>query len=50
MNITSTIKQKKKKKKVKLMMVITKFVFLMNDELCENNYYDDELEKRTQIK
>jgi hypothetical protein len=28
------------------MMVITKFVFLMNDELCENNYCDDELKKK----
>jgi hypothetical protein len=46
MNITSTIKPKKRKKKLKLMMVITKFVFLMNDELHENNYCDDELQKK----
>jgi hypothetical protein len=32
------------------MMVITKFVFLMNDELHENNYCDDQLQKKTQIK
>lgn len=32
------------------MMVITKFVFLTNDELCENNYCDDELQKKTHIK
>jgi hypothetical protein len=37
--------KKKRKKKLKLMMVITKYVFLMNDELRENNYCDDELEK-----
>jgi hypothetical protein len=50
MNITSTIKQKKRKKELKLMMVITKFVFLMNDELCERNNGDDELKNKTPIK